>query len=693
MTTMYGNDAAPDVDQPIPASSPQFPTAAASPVLRLPDSAADDLGALVIRLDDIVIWRTTLAALHAAAPAPGRHEAVLDLSDDAAGSRLESAARLLLLRDGPAFFATRYTLALYDAFADSALLDSVDLSGSELLRFAEGAAATMLPAEPASDSGTQVIAFYLPQFHPFAENDSWWGDGFTEWSNVLSAQPQYPGHVMPILPADLGCYDLRLPQVRARQAGLAAEYGIDGFCYYFYWFSGRRLMESVLEDILHSGVPATRFCLCWANETWSRRWDGGHEDVLMEQPHDAATDATLIADALPYFADPRYITIDGAPVFLVYRIGIMNDPARVFAAWKQAAREAGYPGLFIVAARTFQLDSTLAALADAVVDFPPHGTMAPVINETVALQPGFVGRVFDYREIVVDALAATPIHPVSFPGVMPRWDNSPRTGKRANIFAHSTPDAFRLWLRFALDIASCQKPRRRFVFINSWNEWGEGAMLEPDRRHGRAYLEALRQARGGYSVAPTVAQRFAVISDLPAEAATAWLTGFGQDARMVGQMLQRLHGFGLQEVPSGPPAFISRLGAPPRQDGNATFDWTSLGQDHDRLIWSGSETAAFEGWAVFGREAPHPADRVAYLLIIDLDSGQTAYHLVIHEWSRREDVAQHFGMHHPAELQYLGFRLTLPAGSVAPGHYALTFVQMVEGVAITTTRAATLVRL
>ena len=162
---------------------------------------------------------------------------------------------------------------------------------------------------------------------------------------------------------------------------------------------------------------------------------------------------------------------------------------------------------------------------------------------------------------------------------------------------------------------------------------------------------------------------------------------------MVGQLLQRVHGLGLQQLPAGPPAFLARITAPPRQDGNATFDWTSHGDNLDRLVWSDTAPLVLEGWALFGREVPHPANRVAYMLFNDLDSGQTAYHLVVHEWTKREDVARHFEMKSPGELQHLGFQAKLLAGSIAPGQYGLILVQIVGGVAITTTRAATLVRL
>lgn len=656
--------------------------------LTLPGRPGADPGPAQLRLDDIVIWRTTLADLYAATE--GR--ATLELGTIAA-RRLESATRLLIARDGEAFFSRAYQLVLESPDTDSSF-DRCEITGDDL--FSALGLAPSLPHTDAHDSptgDTLVIAFYLPQFHPFAENDSWWGDGFTEWGNVLSARPQFTGHAMPLQPADLGCYDLRLPAIRAHQARLAAEYGIDGFCYYYYWFSGRRLMQHVLDDILHSGVPETKFCLCWGNETWSRRWDGGTKDVLLAQDHDPDIDETLIADLLPFFADPRYITVSGAPVFLVYRLDIMNEPARVFAAWKRAAVAAGYPGLFIVAARTFALDAITAALADAVVDFPPHATQAPDLKARLDVAPDFAGNVFDYRAALVHAAASPTIHPVTLPGIMPRWDNTARTGGRANIFINSTPGAFRLAARFALDQAAALPPDQRLVFVNSWNEWGEGAMLEPDRLHGHAYLEALRQARGGYAVAPREGARFTAISGLPRDAAEAWIDGFAADARMVGTLLQQLRTQSGAEMAPGAPAFLARLPAPPRAGGNATFDWTSIGTDLHDLVWPAGQTLELEGWAVFDAKLPHPAQRVAYLLLTDLDSQQIAYHAVLHEWTERADVAAHFNIARNEGLSCFGYRLVLGARSAAPGHYTINLLQAQGGGAILTPPAATLVRL
>ncbi len=665
-----------------------------------PADAPASVAPVQLRLDDIVLWRTTLAELRTVAGAGALGPDRLDLSAAPVARRLESGARLRLASLGVRFHEAMIEIALDDAAAPSQVppsatpLASQSLAGSALLEALGLGPSGPGPALPRDDSAeTRMIAFYLPQFYPFEENDSWWGEGFTEWANVLDAKPQFAGHAMPLLPADLGCYDLRLPAVRARQAKLAQDYGIDGFCYYYYWFSGRRLMQTVLEDILHSGVPATPFCLCWANETWSRRWDGGTKDVLMQQDHDPDIDVTMIQDLLPYFTDPRYITVEGAPVFLVYRLDIMNEPARVFAAWKHAAQAAGLPGLFIVAARTFALDAQTAALADAVVDFPPHFTSTPNLRATLDMPADYTGCVFDYRAALVNAMAAPASHAVSLPGIMPRWDNTARTGRRANIFINSSPNAFRLAVRMALDLASALPPSRRMVFINSWNEWGEGAMLEPDRLHGHAYLEALRQARGGYTVAPDLAARFTLLSALRPEASEAWLTGFAADTRMVGALLHRLRLQSAVDITAGPPAFLARLSTAPRLSGHATFDWTSIGQDLTGLVWPRDHKLQLRGWAVFDPSRPHPARRVAYLLFTDLDSDTIAYHTVIHSWMLRQDVAAHLHITTDAESRYFGFDLELGAASVAPGQYAISLVQTLDGAALITPRAASLVRL
>lgn len=350
---------------------------------------------------------------------------------------------------------------------------------------------------------TRLIAFYLPQYHPIPENDRWWGKGFTEWTNVTKARPLFPGHDQPRVPADLGYYDLRAEEVRVAQARLAQDYGIHGFCYYYYWFNGRRLLERPLDAMLASGVPDFPFCICWANENWSRRWDGSENEILMAQEHSPESDIRFIEDVIPILKDPRYIRVNGAPILLVYRISILPEAHETVARWRQAAAAAGLEKIHVAAVRSFGISDPRIYGCDSAVDFPPHGVVAREIQDEVEdLEPGFEGKIYDYRDLVPgeDMMPDTP-YPL-FPGVMTGWDNSARRGRRAHIFRHSTPELYQAWLEAAIERAErSAPPGEPMVFINAWNEWAEGTYLEPDRTFGHAWLKATRRAlgeRGGW---------------------------------------------------------------------------------------------------------------------------------------------------------------------------------------------------
>ena len=347
----------------------------------------------------------------------------------------------------------------------------------------------------------RLIAFYLPQYHPIPENDLWWGKGFTEWTNVTRARPAFAEHYQPHLPADLGFYDLRVPEVREAQAELAAEYGLYGFCYHHYWFQGRRVLERPFTEVLASGTPDFPFCLCWANENWTRSWDGSENSVLLEQCHSDEDDIRFIQSLLPAFRDPRYICANGKPLLIIYQSQLLPDPVKTTATWREQVRAAGFPDLFLLRAETHTLygnhfNATTLGF-DGSVEFPPHAALSGTLKPT---DPQWVSnsdsRIFDYREVVLHSLSRpTPDYKL-FRGVMPSWDNSPRRSKGgAYIFAHSSPELYGQWL------AECIRWTRRhhtgeeqLVFINAWNEWGEGCHLEPDQRYGHRYLEATRNA-------------------------------------------------------------------------------------------------------------------------------------------------------------------------------------------------------
>jgi lipopolysaccharide biosynthesis protein len=357
----------------------------------------------------------------------------------------------------------------------------------------------------------RTIAFHLPQYHPVPENDEWWGKGFTEWTNVSQAKPLFPGHYQPHLPADLGFYDLRLPEARAAQAELAKAYGIHGFCYYHYWFSGKRILERPVNDILKSGEPDFPFCICWANENWTRTWDGQEKAVLLEQKYSESDDRAHIRSLADTFRDPRYIRIDGKPLFLVYRTTKLPDPKRTAEIWREEAKNMGIGELFLCRVESFSGDGATHPHEigfDASVEFQPDGRhVGDHLYRSRFIQKldrigidlkrhGENHSIFSYAQLVENAIADNRSIPYTkFPCVTPQWDNSARRRKNgAFIFHGSTPELYEKWLRAAIDKVKSDRPDENIVFINAWNEWGEGNHLEPCQKWGCAYLEATKRA-------------------------------------------------------------------------------------------------------------------------------------------------------------------------------------------------------
>lgn len=353
----------------------------------------------------------------------------------------------------------------------------------------------------------RAIAFYLPQYHPIPENDEWWGKGFTEWRNVAKARPLFPGHYQPHLPADLGFYDLRLPEAREEQANLARQYGIHGFCYYHYWFNGRRVLERPFNDVLASGKPGLPFCLCWANENWTRAWDGGEKNILLGQNYSHEDDLEHINSLMPAFRDPRYIRVNGKPVFLVYRTGLLPDPKRTAEIWREAAIRSGIGDLYLVRVERFARDIDPASIGfDAAVEFAPdadgmtkrrfHNGWSGFLGKFgIAKRAYAQNRIVDYNDLA-QSMASRPLPEFKrFRCVTPMWDNSARRKQHAWITINSTPTLYQGWLeKMATQTREHFQGDEQLLFINAWNEWAEGNHLEPDLKWGRAYLEATRVA-------------------------------------------------------------------------------------------------------------------------------------------------------------------------------------------------------
>ncbi|MCD6663412.1 MAG: glycoside hydrolase family 99-like domain-containing protein [Comamonas sp.] len=342
----------------------------------------------------------------------------------------------------------------------------------------------------------RVLAFYLPQFHEIPENNAWWGEGFTEWTNVRQAKPLFEGHEQPLVPGELGYYDLSSVDVLERQAKLAKEHGIHGFCFHYYWFDGKRLLEKPVDQLLRAPQIDLPFCLCWANENWTRRWDGGEQEVLMPQCYSPELHERFARDLLPYFLDRRYIRVQGKPVLLIYRTDIIPDLKDTVASWRDAWRALGLGEVYLVAVESFRAVDPHEWGFDACCDFPPHQVNPQAIapQSPVNLVADTQAHVGDYGRLRDFWLGRPPPGYKRFCGLVPGWDNSARRRKGgATLFVDATPERYRTWLREAVARTVNEfEGDERLVFINAWNEWAEGCVLEPTQRWGRAYLEATR---------------------------------------------------------------------------------------------------------------------------------------------------------------------------------------------------------
>ena len=349
------------------------------------------------------------------------------------------------------------------------------------------------------DALMKQIAFYLPQFHTITENDAWWGNGFTEWTNVKKSKPLFKGHNQPEVPLQ-GYYDLSNVNEMLKQAKIAKEYGLYGFCYYHYWFEGKLLLERPLEQMLVTPEVNIPFCLCWANETWSRTWDGSEKEVLIAQNYDE--DDEMLKKHFDYFLrffkDPRYIKDENKPILIIYKPHLIENIVHVIDYWNELAIENGFDGISF----GYQHHSAFSfpnktKVFDFGIEFEPWYT----IDQENMLQQTFFQKVYrklfkkpfilDYDEIWKKILARTPSEK-TMPGAFVSWDNSPRMGNRGTVVFGANPDKFEKYYQKQLKrVKDCYKSE--YIFINAWNEWAEGAHLEPDEKNGYGYLEAIKR--------------------------------------------------------------------------------------------------------------------------------------------------------------------------------------------------------
>jgi lipopolysaccharide biosynthesis protein/2-polyprenyl-3-methyl-5-hydroxy-6-metoxy-1,4-benzoquinol methylase len=350
----------------------------------------------------------------------------------------------------------------------------------------------------AHETAVKMISFYLPQYHAIAENNAWWGEGFTEWTNVKPAQPQFLGHYQPHQPGELGFYNLLDPEVQQRQVELAKLYDIGGFCFYFYWFGGKLLLEQPTENYLANSALDLPFCLCWANENWSRRWDGLDHEILIQQNHSAEDDIAFISHISKYLRDSRYIKVQNKPMVLVYRPKLLPSAKATALRWRHWCRENGIGEIYLAYTQSFEAVDPADYGFDAAVEFPPNNSSPPNVTDTVEKNAeDFNCNIYDWRIFVERSENYVQPAYTLHRSVCPAWDNTARRKNNATVFVNHSPAQFQKWTENAIDYTVNTFPAKndRLVFVNAWNEWGEGAHLEPDCKYGYGNLRAIRNAQ------------------------------------------------------------------------------------------------------------------------------------------------------------------------------------------------------
>ncbi len=353
----------------------------------------------------------------------------------------------------------------------------------------------------------EVLAFYLPQFHPIPENDEWWEPGFTEWTNVTRARPLFRGHHQPRLPADLGFTDLRVPEVREAQAGLARDHGLTGFVYWHYWFAGRKLLQRPFEEVVASGSPDFPFCVAWANHPWSDTWMGGTKRIMVDQTYPGVEDDRAhFEDLRSAFEDPRYLRVDGKPVFFVFRAHRLPDGAEFIDRWQKMASDAGLGGLYTVACGPFMdADETTRQGFDGMAFIEKPFDYTTVASRVTSFLSHTNLRRSPYKYTYSDTCTSKipgGLRSTAIPCVWPNWDDTPRRGRDGVVAVESSPDRFERQVRSAVAMARRAPPSEQIILVKSWNEWAEGNYLEPDQQFGLGWLEALARGVGHPGAGP-----------------------------------------------------------------------------------------------------------------------------------------------------------------------------------------------
>lgn len=372
----------------------------------------------------------------------------------------------------------------------------------------------------------RVIAYYLPQYHPVPENDKFWGKGFTEWTNVANAKPLFRGHYQPQVPADLGFYDLRMTEIREAQAQMAKECGIEGFCYWHYWFgNGKKVLDRPFNEVLKSGSPNFPFCLGWANHSWTTKtWEKGKsfskDSMIFEQLYPGDEDyINHFYDVLPAFKDKRYITVDEKPLFVIFQPNDIPDSRHFIELWNKLARENGLKGIYFVGRcdalpnmnynNMKNIDKLTKPRYDEILSKGYNGVNSVTLKYAEFKSTGFLhkaihsffrkyleGMILDkyrYSDIMDNFVTPEDYQENIYPQLIPRRDRSPRAGKKAVIYYNSTPEAFKIAAENAVKCVEKRRTEERLIFLNAWNEWGEGAYMEPDLAFGHGYMQALKE--------------------------------------------------------------------------------------------------------------------------------------------------------------------------------------------------------